>query len=271
MVQESSLIFSFVTVRLYRIILMQRYFIEVAYKGAGYAGFQIQENAVTIQSEIQKAMLVLFRQDILLTGSSRTDAEVNALQNFFHFDLEHPIPGRYLYNLNAILPPAIVIKRIIPVHPDAHCRFDAVSREYRYEVYKNKSPFLYNQAYYFPYTLDFDLLQQAASALLQYSDFTSFSKRNTQVKNFNCQIMESRWSREDDRMIYYVRSNRFLRGMVRGMVGTMLQAGRGKISIPDFHAHIANRDSSKTNFAVPGHGLYLVNVNYPPGYFAQSS
>lgn len=249
---------------------MQRYFIEVAYKGAGYAGFQIQENAVTIQSEIQKAMLVLFRQDILLTGSSRTDAEVNALQNFFHFDFEHPIPGRYLYNLNAILPPAIVIKRILPVHPDAHCRFDAVSREYRYEVYKNKNPFLYNQAYYFPYTLNFELLQQAASALLQYSDFTSFSKRNTQVKNFNCRITESRWSREEDRMVYYVRSNRFLRGMVRGLVGTMLHVGRGKINIPDFHAHIANRDASKTNFAVPGHGLYLVNVNYPPGYFTRS-
>ncbi len=248
---------------------MQRYFIEVSYKGAGYAGFQIQENAVTIQSEIQKAMAVLFKQDILLTGSSRTDAEVNALQNFFHFDLERHIPGHYLYNLNAILPSAIVIKHIIPVHPGAHCRFDAVSREYRYEIYKNKNPFLYNRAYYFPYTLDFDLMQQAASALLEYSDFTSFSKRNTQVKNFNCHIMESRWSREQDRMIYYVRSNRFLRGMVRGLVGTMLQVGRGKISITDFHAHIVNRAASKTNFAVPGHGLYLVNVNYPPGYFAR--
>lgn len=250
---------------------MQRYFIEVAYKGAGYAGFQIQENAVTIQSEIQKAMVVLFKQDILLTGSSRTDAEVNALQNFFHFDIDHPTPGGYLYNLNAILPPAIVIKRIIPVHSGAHCRFDAVSREYRYEIYKNKNPFLYNQAYYFPYTLDFDLLQQAASTLLQYSNFTSFSKRNTQVKNFNCQIMESRWIRGDDRLIYQVRSNRFLRGMVKGLVGTMLHIGRGRIGITDFRTHIANRDPSKTNFAVPGHGLYLVSVDYPPGYFDRLS
>ncbi|HRO46402.1 tRNA pseudouridine(38-40) synthase TruA [Agriterribacter sp.] len=250
---------------------MQRYFIEVAYKGAGYAGFQIQENAVTIQSEIRQAMAVLFRQDILLTGSSRTDAGVNALQNFFHFNFDRPIPERYIYNLNAILPAAIVIKRIIPVHAHAHCRFDAISREYSYHVYKNKNPFLYNQAYYFPYTIDFDLLQQAASAIMEHTDFTSFSKRNTQVKNFICRITESRWSREADHMIYHVKANRFLRGMVRGLVGTMLQAGRGKISIESFHTIIAGRDCTKVNFAVPGHGLFLEKVNYPSHYFMQSS
>ncbi len=250
---------------------MQRYFIEVAYNGAGYAGFQIQENAVTIQSEVRQAMNVLFKQEVLLTGSSRTDAGVNALQNFFHFNFDRPIPERYIYNLNAILPPAIVIRRIIPVHAHAHCRFDAISREYSYHVYKNKNPFLYNRAYYFPYTVDFDLLQQAASAIMEYTDFTSFSKRNTQVKNFVCRITESRWSREADHMIYHVKANRFLRGMVRGLVGTMLQAGRGKISIENFHTIIAGKDCTKVNFAVPGHGLFLVKVNYPSLYFMQSS
>ncbi|HRN55717.1 MAG TPA: tRNA pseudouridine(38-40) synthase TruA [Agriterribacter sp.] len=250
---------------------MQRYFIEVAYKGAGYAGFQIQENAVTIQSEIRQAMAVLFKQDIGLTGSSRTDAGVNALQNFFHFNLDQPIPERYLYNLNALLPPAIAIKRIIPVHAGAHCRFDAVSREYHYHVYRQKNPFLHNQAYYFPYTIDFDLLQQAASAVMEHTNFTSFSKRNTQVKNFICHITESRWSRDEDHMIYRVQSNRFLRGMVRGLVGTMLQAGRGKISIAHLHTIIADRDCSKVNFAVPGHGLFLMKVNYPPHYFMPPS
>lgn len=250
---------------------MQRHFIEVAYKGAGYAGFQIQENAVTIQSEIRQAMAVLFKREILLTGSSRTDAEVNALQNFFHFDFDQSIPERYIYNLNALLPSTIVIKRIIAVHANAHCRFDAISREYSYHVYKNKNPFLHNQAYYFPYTIDFDLLQQAASAILEYTDFTSFSKRNTQVKNFICGIIESRWTREEDHIVYHVKANRFLRGMVRGLVGTMLQVGRGKVSIENLHSIIANRDCTKTNFAVPGHGLYLVKVNYPSNYFKLSS
>lgn len=251
--------------------VMQRYFIEVAYKGAGYAGFQIQENAVTIQSEVEQAMAVLFKQKVSLTGSSRTDAAVNALQNFFHFDFDQPIPERYIYNLNAMLPSAIVIKRIIAVQANAHCRFDAVSREYSYHVYKNKNPFLYHQAYYFPYTIDFDLLQQAATAIMQYTDFTSFSKRNTQVKNFMCHIIESRWSRTEDYMVYHVKANRFLRGMVRGLAGTMLQVGRGKMSIEDFHTIIANRDCTKANFAVPGYGLFLVQVNYPSGYFEQTT
>lgn len=245
---------------------MKRYFIEVAYKGAGYAGFQVQENAVTIQSEIQKAMTVLFKKDILLTGASRTDAEVNALQNFFHFDFDEPIPGRYIYNLNAILPPVIVINRIIPVQANAHCRFDAISREYMYYVYKTKNPFLRDRAYYFPYTIDFDLLQQSASAILEYTDFTSFSKRNTQVKNFICQVQESRWKVVNDHVVYHVKANRFLRGMVRGLVGTMLQAGRGKIDIDAFRKIIESRDCTKANFAIPGHGLFLTRVNYPPDY-----
>ncbi|HEX5025766.1 MAG TPA: tRNA pseudouridine synthase A, partial [Agriterribacter sp.] len=167
---------------------------------------------------------------------------------------------------NAILPPYIVVKRIVPVPSNAHCRFDAISREYRYYVYKTKNPFLRNRAYYFPYSLDFDLLQQAASAVSEYTDFTSFSKRNTDVKTFVCQVQESRWTAEDDYIVYHVKANRFLRGMVRGLVGTMLQVGRGKSGMPDFHKIIESRDCTKANFAVPGYGLFLVKVNYPPGY-----
>lgn len=245
---------------------MGRYFIEVAYEGAAYGGFQIQHNAVTVQSEIQQAMHVLFKQTIVLTGASRTDAEVNALQNFFHFDIDQVIPEKNIYNLNAILPPDIVIKRFIPVPSNAHCRFDAIGREYRYYIYRTKNPFLRRSAYYFPYSLDFDLLQQAASAVLEYTDFSSFSKRNTQVKTFVCQLQESRWSDEDDHLVYHVKANRFLRGMVRGLVGTMLQVGRRKIDIAAFHKIIEGRDCTKANFAVPGHGLFLVKVNYPHGY-----
>lgn len=246
---------------------MQRYFLEVAYKGSGYAGFQVQENANTIQGEVERAMQILLKHPVPLTGSSRTDTGVNALQNFFHFDFDRPVLQRHIYNLNALLPPAIVIKQIIPVHPDAHCRFDAISREYSYHVYQDKNPFLYDRAYYFPYTIDPDMLQQAATAILSYSDFTSFSKRNTQVKSFICHIMESRWRAEQHQLIYEVKANRFLRGMVRGLTGTMLLVGQGKMSIEEFHAVIRGKDCTKTNFAVPGYGLFLEKVNYPPGYF----
>lgn len=246
---------------------MQRYFLEVTYKGSGYAGFQIQKNANTVQSEIQRTMYILFKEDILLTGSSRTDAGVHALQNFFHFDTELNIREQYLYNLNALLPKDISIRSIIPVQAEAHCRFDAISREYSYHLYQKKNPFLDDRAYYFPYKMDVDKMQQAARGLFDYSDFTSFSKRNTQVKNFRCRILRSDWEIREDQLIYHVQANRFLRGMVRGLTGTMLLVGRGTIDLEEFHAIISSKDCSRANFAVPGHGLFLEKVNYPDGYF----
>lgn len=242
---------------------MPRYFIEVTYHGAAYAGFQVQENAVTVQSELQKALGIFFRQDFFLTGSSRTDAGVHALQNFFHFDFEHDISEKVVYNINAILPPDIAVKGIVAVSPDAHCRFDAVSREYRYFVYHQKNPFLQGRAYYYPYPLDITKLREAAALIKEYTDFTSFSKRNTQVKNFHCNIIESEWQQDENGLVYYVKANRFLRGMVRGLTGTMLQAGRGKIDLPAFRAIIEKKDCTVADFAVPGHGLYLCRVNYP--------
>lgn len=246
---------------------MQRYFLEVTYKGSRYAGFQIQENANTVQSEIHRAMHILFKKDILLTGSSRTDAGVHALQNFFHFDTELNITERYLYNLNAILPKDISVSNIMPVHAEAHCRFDAVSREYSYHLYHKKNPFLEDRAYYFPYKMDVDKMQQAARILFDYADFTSFSKRNTQVKNFRCHILRSDWEVREDQLIYHVQANRFLRGMVRGLTGTMLLIGRGTVDLDEFRAIINSKDCSRANFAVPGHGLFLEKVHYPDGYF----
>lgn len=242
---------------------MPRFFIEVTYHGGAYAGFQVQENAVTVQSELQKAFQVFFRQEFALTGSSRTDAGVHALQNFFHFDFDAPIPEKVVYNINAILPPDIAIKAITEVQPQAHCRFDAISREYRYYVYHQKNPFLQGRAYFYPYPLDKIKLQQAATLIKEYTDFTSFSKRNTQVKNFNCNIMESKWQQDENGLFYYVKANRFLRGMVRGLTGTMLQVGRGKIDLPAFRSIIEQKDCTVADFAVPGHGLYLCRVNYP--------
>lgn len=242
---------------------MPRYFIEVAYKGNNYAGFQVQDNVLTVQSEVQKALAVFYKEKILLTGSSRTDAGVHALQNYFHADVSFNFQQKNIYNLNALLPQDIAIKSIQEVSNNAHCRFDAESREYKYYVTGKKNPFITDCSYFFPYTINEEKLHESAAAILNYTDFTSFSKRNTQVKTFICQILESRWIDEDDCLVYNVKANRFLRGMVRGLTGTMLQVARGKITVNDFKKIIESRDCTKADFAVPGHGLFLVQVNYP--------
>jgi len=262
---------------------MPRYFLELAYKGTQYSGFQVQHHTATIQSEVEKALKTLFPSGLAgvdgqgnpnpftLTGSSRTDAGVHALQNFFHLDTAIPIPQQRLYNLNAILPPDIVVKHIYPVKMDAHCRFDALSRTYRYYIYQSKSPFLNDSAYYFPFKLDESLLQQAAGIISQHTDFTSFSKRNTQVKTFQCNILQSFWQKEDECLVYQVEANRFLRGMVRGLVGTMLKVGRGVWSLQDFEKILKAKDCTKADFSTPPHGLFLVAVKYPPGQFNLSN
>ncbi len=246
---------------------MNRYFIEVCYKGKGYAGFQVQDNAVTIQSELESAMKILFQEKIGLTGSSRTDSGVHSRQNYFHFDSALEIPMAKLYNLNAILPPSIAVKHLRKMHEGAHCRFDAVSRKYLYTVYSEKDPFMEEDGYYFPYRLNLENMQAAAGVLLGRNDYSSFSKRNTQVNNFFCNILESHWHDEKGVYKYNVKANRFLRGMVRGLVGTMLQVGRGKISVDEFRQVILMKDSSRANFAVPGKGLCLMEVGFPEGYF----
>jgi tRNA pseudouridine38-40 synthase len=249
---------------------MKRYFLELAYKGARYSGFQVQQNAHTVQSEVERALEIFFRRKIELTGSSRTDAGVHALQNYFHFDFDGDIAAASLYNINAILPGDIVLKSVKAVEREgqpAHARFHAVSRAYRYYIYQAKNPFLDDRAYFFPYTLDVSLLEQAAAVVMQHTDFTSFSKRNTQVKTFRCEIKVSEWKREADCIVYHVKANRFLRGMVRGLVGTMLQVGREKISVPEFNEIIEKKDCTLADFAVPAHGLFLTAVEYPENFF----
>jgi len=248
---------------------MSRYFLEVAYRGTNYSGFQVQQNANTIQAEIEKAFGILQREKITLTGSSRTDAGVHALQNFFHFDFKGELIPHFVYKINAILPPDIVVQKFIPVSIDSHCRFDVLSREYKYFVYRQKNPFLKDKAFYFPYKLNMELIQQGAEIIKTHIDFTSFSKRKTQAKTFICKIMESRWEREKDCLVFYIKADRFLRGMVRGLVATMLNMGRGKITIHEFEKIIQERDCTKANFAAPSHGLFLIRVNYPEDYFQQ--
>jgi tRNA pseudouridine38-40 synthase len=262
---------------------MPRYFLEIFYKGTNYSGFQSQHNANTIQAEVEKAINILFRlpsplsgegQGVKLTGSSRTDAGVHALQNFFHFDTSPPLQKwrgvggeeQLEYKINAILPADIVIKSIIMVQPESHCRFDAVTREYKYFIYRSKDPFLKDIAFYFPYSLDIEKLQQAAAIIKEYDDFTSFSKRNTQAKTFICNIIESNWLVEGDCLVYNVKANRFLRGMVRALTATMLKVGRGKLTLDEFRTIIEAKDCTLASFAVPAHGLFLKAVEYPDNY-----
>jgi tRNA pseudouridine38-40 synthase len=242
---------------------MPRYFLEIFYKGTAYSGFQLQKNANTVQAEVEKAFKILQKEDVSMTGSSRTDAGVHALQNFFHFDFDESFHPHFLYKINSILSRDIVVTNIYPVQQKAHCRFDAVSRSYSYHIYQEKNPFLADRSYYLPYSLDFEKLEQSAAVVKLYTDFTSFSKRNTQVKTFVCSIEQSEWKREGEEMIYKVTANRFLRGMVRGLTGTMLQVGRNKINIDQFKKIIEAKNCKLADFSVPGHGLFLTKVAYP--------
>jgi tRNA pseudouridine38-40 synthase len=242
---------------------MPRYFLEVAYKGTAYSGFQGQHNANTVQAEVEKAFKVLQKEETGFTGSSRTDTGVHALQNYFHFDYNGDIHAHFRYKMNAILPPDIVLKQLYRVADGAHCRFDAVSRSYRYYIYTAKDPFLADRSFFFPYQLDFGKMQLAADLIRQYTDFTSFSKRNTQVRSFECRILESEWVKESGQLIYRVKVNRFLRGMVRALTATMLKVGRGKLTLDEFAAIIEAKDCTMASFAVPAHGLFLVTVEYP--------
>ena len=248
---------------------MFRYLIEVKYKGTAYGGFQIQENVNTVQAEVEKALSVFFRMPFELTGSSRTDAGVHALQNYFHFDTEVDFASGRLqsavYHINAILPEDIVLLSIISVKDDFHCRFNALSREYHYHIYRQKDPFMQDRGYFFPYKLDIELLDKCAAELMQHTHFESFAKKNSQVKTFACTIYRSEWVEVGDSLIYKVEANRFLRGMVRGLVGTMLRAGAGKLNIDDFTAIITGREQSKADFSVPPQGLFLMHVRYPKG------
>lgn len=246
---------------------MPRYFIEIAYNGARYAGFQKQDNANTVQAELERALGTYFRGPFSLTGSSRTDAGVHARQNFFHFDSElltaHTDLQRAAYHINAILPPDIVVKSMLMVADEAHCRFDAIFRRYQYRIYQQKDPFLAGMAYHYPYKLDRGILEATAAELLLHTDFESFSKRNSQVFTHQCTIISSRWEFEDDLLIYNVQANRFLRGMVKGLVGTMLKTATRGRTLEDFRKIITAKDASQAEFAVPSHGLTLIEVGFP--------
>lgn len=242
---------------------MTRYFIEVCYDGATFGGFQIQNNQQTIQGALENAMTILFRQSIPLTGASRTDAGVHALQNFLHFDTDIVLTAKHIYNLNSILPNSIVVKGIYIVPDTAHCRFDAIKRSYIYKIHTQKSPFLEGRSWYYPFPVNILALQTAADTLLDYTNFESFSKKNTSVNTFDCTITKAQWVQEGSNLLFNIDSNRFLRGMIRGLVGTMLHVGRGDINMDTWHDIIRSKNEQNVDFSTPAHGLYLSEIKYP--------
>jgi tRNA pseudouridine38-40 synthase len=242
---------------------MKRYFLELCYDGASFGGFQIQNNVDTIQGAVQAALKTLYREDIELTGASRTDAGVHALQNFFHFDTDTAITQKQVYNLNAILPNTIVIKAIYEVPPTTHCRFDATSRSYIYKLHTQKDPFLEGRSWYYPFPIDFSLLNQATQTLLNFTHYESFSKKNTSVNTFECSVSKALWQVEGTNLYFHIDSNRFLRGMIRGLVGTLLQVGRGQITVEEWMDIVASNNEQRVDFSTPAYGLYLSAIQYP--------
>jgi len=243
---------------------MKRYFIYLAYNGENYCGWQVQPNGISVQETIEKALAILLRVLTPVVGAGRTDAGVHARMMVAHFDSESTNidPVVLTKKLNSILPKDIAIYKIIEVQPDAHVRFDAVSRLYRYYITTEKDPFMHHLKYKVHGNLDIDRMNACANVLFGYEDFTSFSKLHTDVKTNNCTIMAARWEREGNDYIFTIKANRFLRNMVRSIVGTLLEAGRGKIDTDEMHRIIRAKDRGVAGTSVPGHALFLEEIEY---------
>ena len=243
-----------------------RYFIRLGYRGAAYHGWQVQPQDTSVQQTIEEALATLLRVPTPVTGAGRTDAGVNARLMVAHFDAERPIGDveRLKHSLNALLPPDIAIYGIMPVHDDAHARFDATSRTYKYFAVTQKDPFLYPLSWKCPPDLDFTLMNQAAARLLDYTDFTSFSKLHTDVKTNNCRVTHAQWTREgDSQWVFTITADRFLRNMVRAIVGTLVEVGRHKMTIEEFCQVIERKDRCAAGTSMPGHALFLWDITYP--------
>ena len=242
-----------------------RYFIRLAYNGAEFHGWQRQPSDSSVQEAIEDALTRVLRVPTAIVGAGRTDAGVNAATMYAHFDVEQPIPDcdKLAHNLNSILCRDIAIHSIFPVHDDAHARFDATSRTYKYFVHTAKSPFLYPLSWHCRWNLDYDLMNVAARRMMQYTDFTSFSKLHTDVKTNNCRITHARWEREGEQWVFTVTADRFLRNMVRAIVGTLVEVGTHKITVEQFCEIIEKKDRCKAGMSMPGNALFLWNVTYP--------
>jgi tRNA pseudouridine38-40 synthase len=244
-----------------------RYFLEMSYKGTNYHGWQIQKNAHSVQEELNKALFKLFQVPITTIGSGRTDTGVHAVQQYVQIDLVDELNKDHIFKLNHILPYDLTINNFHKVIENASARFDAVSRVYEYRISRAKNPFLKDLVCFYNKDLDVDKMNEAAKILLRYSDFEAFSKVNNSVKHFLCNISKAEWTYRDNLLIFEIKANRFLRGMVRAIVGTMLDIGLGRTSLEDFEKIIQSKDREEAGRSAPASGLFLVKVNYPPTIF----
>jgi tRNA pseudouridine38-40 synthase len=243
-----------------------RYVIELAYHGARYGGWQAQPNALTVQALLDEALSTLLRAPVSSTGAGRTDAGVHARQLFAHFDAEAELPPRLLRSLNGLLPPDIAAQGLwLPADPAFHCRFDALSRAYVYQIALRKSPLLADQSWWVRQPLDLAAMEEASKLLLDYQDFASFCKAHGAQKTTRCALYEAQWQAEEDLLRFHIRADRFLRGMVRGIVGTLVEVGRGRLSPEGFGRVLEQRDRRAAAVQAEAQGLCLTEVRYAEG------
>lgn len=246
---------------------MNRYFMYLGYNGADYCGWQTQPNGIAIQEVIEKALATLLRVPTPIVGAGRTDARVHARQMMAHFEAEVEDVNLLTGKLNRVLPKDIVIYKIVAVKEGAHARFDATSRLYRYYLTTRKDPFMYPYKYKVHGNIDIEMMNKCSRVLFDYIDFTSFSKLHTDVKTNDCVIMHAQWEQQGEDYIFTIKANRFLRNMVRAIVGTLLEAGRGKLNEDGMRRIIEAKDRSIAGFSVPGNALFLEEIDYPDHIF----
>jgi len=253
---------------LYKITRL-RYFLELSYKGTSYHGWQRQPNAGSVQQVLEEALAVLLGNEIQIIGAGRTDTGVHARQMFAHFDADIPPEqsNELIFRLNRFLPPSIAVYGIHAVSADAHARFDAISRSYAYHLTTQKNPFNNEQAYFYNAPLDIDTMNAAAAMLLEHTNFKCFSRSKTDVKTFDCNVTEAFWEHRQSELIFHITANRFLRNMVRAIVGTLLDVGTGKRSLSDFQAALDSQDRKQAGSSAPAHGLFLTEIRYPNTIF----
>ena len=240
-----------------------RYFLELSYNGKNYKGWQVQPDVISVQEKLTKALSTILRKEIEVVGAGRTDAGVHASQMYAHFDYEKELAENFTYKLNAILPDDIVIYKTILVADEAHARFDATSRSYEYRICLERNPFLLDITWQLYHkTVDIDLMNEAAKILYEYEDFECFSKVKTDVHTFNCTVTNAEWIVEGTMLTFHISANRFLRNMVRAIVGTLLDVGLQKITVNDFRQIIESKNRSKAGVSVPAKGLFLTQVAY---------
>ena len=242
-----------------------RYFIKLSFKGTSYHGWQIQPNAHTVQEELEYKLSVLLKEEIQCMGCGRTDAGVHATEFYVHFDTRTEIlkPTDFIFKINSFLSKDIAIERLIPVREDAHARFSAIERTYHYFIHFKKNPFKTETSYYKSKKPDINLMNKACELLYKHSNYECFSKSKTQVSNFECSIFAAHFENMEDGLCFKITANRFLRGMVRAVVGTLLMVGEGKMSIEGFEEVIKRRDRSLAGESVPACGLFLCKIKYP--------